>query len=483
MSLNDFQRVPSMAEQLASFYDQLTPDEQQAMVQIVGRIDGSVDASRLASMPPEAILDPAEQQVVAALEAQPPTPAKLPPNVVLITKSTRLCNLRCTYCNSWDVGPGQTMRFETLARLIHGTLTDPGLRSARFVWHGGEPTLRGSAFYLKALWLQLRWRSPDQQVNNALQTNAVDLDDEFIELCRRFKIGLGVSLDGPPELHDSRRLDTTGRPTSERVHEGLARIRAAGIHAGVGMVVDQKTVQLGADRVLEYLLSLDVSSVGLMNVVPGIQEARQDGQGPWLRWDDWLRFLRDMFAAWWPHHADKLDIRELNALVRAMGGQESGFCHFEDDCFESVFTIDPDGSVSACDKYIGDPETDYGSIMDRPVGDVLTGAEVQARRQRDRDDDAELGDCRWSAVCNAGCPFDRDVNEAMGMRGPDGCCGLSPLLDDMAQMMAGTHPGPSDIDRVFPPTSDRTPSRPPSGVPVTITARSTVPADLAAGGV
>lgn len=430
----------SMAEKLADFAEDLGEEDRAALRLLLARSTDALDTMALAAMPAEELFDADERALIAALDALPDPEQRLVPMPTLIMKATRLCNLRCTYCNAWEEGPGQRMPFEVLARTTHGLLRNPGVVAPTFVWHGGEPTLQGVPFYLRALWLQLHWRRDTQTVRNQLQTNATRLEPDFVELCRRFHISVSVSLDGPPEIHDRQRVDAAGRPTSDRVRAGIAQLQAAGLEPGILMVVDQDTVRLGAARVLDYLLELDVRAVGLLNVVPNIGANGVNPLAPWLPWGTWQTFLRDLFRRWYPAHVDRLRIRELSELVRALQGLEPHKCHNHSDCFSFAFTVEPDGDVGPCDKYVGDPSARYGSVLTEPVHTVLTGPGVQQRRAADHAEVAELDGCRWMDVCKGGCPFDRAVNGARGADGPAGCCGLGPLLDEMHATLEGEGP-------------------------------------------
>jgi len=430
----------SVAERLEGFAEQLDGDELAALRLALLKADDALDTAALAALPPEELFDDDERELIAELDAMRDPDPLLPPKVTLIMKATRLCNLRCVYCNAWAEGAGQHMGFEVLARTIHGVQRDPGVRASTFVWHGGEPTLRGTDFYRRALWLQLRWRRDDQTVRNQLQTNATRLDPGFVEMCRRLHISVSVSLDGPPEIHDRQRLDAAGRPTSAQVRDGIEMLRRAGLVPGILMVVDRDTVELGAERMLDHLLELEVPSVGLLNAVPGMGPGGVSLDDPWLPWGTWQGFLRDLFRLWWPEHAGRLRIRELTELVRAVQGETARKCYYSSDCFSYVFTVEPDGDVTPCDKYVGDPDGRYGSVMEQPVGEVMTSPAVQARRAADEAEVDRLRGCRWFELCSGSCPFDRMVNRTRGADVPSGCCGLGPLLDEIAATVAGHVP-------------------------------------------
>lgn len=418
------------AERLEEFAATL-PENGQAALRLL------LDRSRAALVePPAPLFAPEEAALVDRLAAEPdPQPGGVTV-LTVIMKATRLCNLRCTYCHSWRAGPNQTMTFPVLARATRDALRDPSVRWVDFVWHGGEATLLPREFYRRALWLQERFRRPGQTVLNTVQTNGTRLNDSWLDFLREHDFSVGVSLDGPPEVHDARRVDMGGKPTSARVRRGIERLRAAGIErSGTLMVVDQEIIAAGADRVLEYLDEIGVRRVALLNVLPENTPPGAPPGGDYLPFPSFVDFLRDLFRVWWPSYRDRIVVRELADLAGQIRGEAPQICVFAGECFGTYLTVEPTGEVSACDKYIGDDTYRFGDVL----ATGLTGALLSDQLARVRDDNKRavdrMRDCRWFRVCHGGCPHDRYTGERR-LPGYDGrCCGLAPLLDEMASTL------------------------------------------------
>lgn len=115
------------------------------------------------------------------------------------------------------------MRFETLVRVIREVLSLDGPKLVEFVWHGGEVTQLSPAYFNKLIWLQRRYARDDVIIKNLLQTNAVHLNEDWITFLRGHRIDIGVSIDGPPRINDSRRVDRNDGPTSGRIASTLMR--------------------------------------------------------------------------------------------------------------------------------------------------------------------------------------------------------------------------------------------------------------------
>ena len=176
-----------LGSRLERFEASLPPSERPALELLLDRAAPGGAVRALAAAPAASMLTADELEVFECLRDEPaPRAGRLRPFTVMIMKATRLCNLRCTYCNQWRDGPNQIMGFEVLARATRDVLRAPGVRRVEFVWHGGEATLLPIAFYRKALWLQEQFRTPGQSVNNVMQTNATRVSDAWLEFWKRY---------------------------------------------------------------------------------------------------------------------------------------------------------------------------------------------------------------------------------------------------------------------------------------------------------
>jgi len=424
--------LESIERHLQDLAGQLSPGERDALASILGRLDSDRAFLELAALSPEIVLKPEEAGIYQRLLACPlPKPYSLSRVVALIMKGTRLCNLRCTYCRSWAEGPNENMPFEVLARAIQSSCTAPGVDHVEFIWHGGETTLRPISFYRGALWLQQRFRRPGLAISNQMQTNGTNLSSDWLQFLKSYQFTVGISLDGPPEINDQRRFDVKGRPTSQRVRQGIESLKNHGIEFDVKMVVDDAVIALGARRLLDYLLEIGVARVALLNVVPeGDPERKLPGD--YLEFPRFVEFLRELFHLWWPVHSSQISFRELSDLWLRLKGERGSFCVFDSNCMGSVFTVEPNGKVAACDRYQGDPSYTFGNILNMDFSDLrdsvnLDRAHVETAAEMD-----VAGSCRWSKICHGGCPHDRYVRIHRGVSKDENCCGWAPLISDMS---------------------------------------------------
>jgi uncharacterized protein len=434
-----------LLDKLLSIEAKLSPPERSALHALLPRELLKPNATSLEFLfaAPHEILSAHELEIFLRLQESNDVDfaasCALRPSMVVVMKATRLCNLRCTYCHSWKEGPNQIMGFEVLAKATRDALQRPEVRRVNFVWHGGEVTLLPIGFFKKALWLQRMFKSEGQVLNNSIQTNATRLNDEWISFFASTNFHVGVSIDGPPEIHDRRRKTVNGRPTWEQVRAGIAQLQQANVSCGVLVVVDREIVQLGADRLLDCLLELKVTGAGLLNVLPSNDEEQPTGNS-YLPWSEYVMFLREMFRCWWPTHRHEIDIRDLSALINNLSGRAPNLCLYAGDCMGEFLTIEPNGTVSACDKYIGDRQFEFGNLLVADLNEVLAASKNLAHARASTVSEVSfMSDCKYHAVCRGGCPHDRRLNRIYQLGWDGHCCGLVDLLDEIT---AATHNKP-----------------------------------------
>jgi uncharacterized protein len=424
---------------LDAFVQTLEPAERAALLALLRRAEPPTPLQALAALPAEELFTGEEIALIDQLLAAPaPTGQGLRSTVVLIMKASRRCNLRCTYCHFWSDEPNSRMTFEVLARTVHGALAAPGVKTVQFVWHGGETTLLPHSFYHRALWLQQRFARPGQQVLNSMQTNGTNLTRAWLDFIEDFRFDIGVSLDGPPEVNDLRRVDVRGRATSKKVCEGLAKLRSRGIQHGVLMVVDEAVVALGAQRVLDYFLETGVEAVALLNVLPENTGEGTQVSGTYIAWTRYVEFLGEMFRLWWPRYADRIKFREISDLMRKVQGGRGKICVFDGNCMGGYLTIEPTGEVSSCDKYRGDMDYRFGSVLSMDLADLPVQQNFVKANEYTEAGIAGTDHCPWHSVCQGGCPHDRYVRLQHGVPHDESCCGLAPLLAEMESALTPT---------------------------------------------
>jgi uncharacterized protein len=170
-----------------------------------------------------------------AAQSAPQTAVNSAPRFHVMGKPTgAICNLDCSYCFFLDkerLYPGSRFRMtdeileEYLRQLIDGHKTN----EVTVAWQGGEPTIMGVDFYRRAIAFQEKHKKPGMVFENTLQTNGTLLDDEWCEFFKENSYLIGLSIDGPRELHDINRVDKGGHPTFDKVMRVLRLLQKHGV--------------------------------------------------------------------------------------------------------------------------------------------------------------------------------------------------------------------------------------------------------------
>jgi uncharacterized protein len=362
--------------------------------------------------------------------AQSSGPPRTHPQLFLIMKATRLCNLRCGYCNAWKEGPNQIMPETLVERATKDALQLPWIKRVDFVWHGGETTLLPVAYFRTAINLQKKYQQK-RLVTNTIQTNATLLDGEWISLFKEGNFNVGVSIDPPPERHARNRRTKGGRDSWQASMAGIRLLEEAGISHGILVVVNDELVTYGAERFLACLDENKLHAVSLLNVLPDNREVTKDASN-YLGWERFIRFLIAVYqirASGYKH----IRIREFESLVGSISRGAPTNCVFAGNCMGQFLTLEPSGEVSACDKYINDSAYVFGNLVTSSLTEILSAAALSSVREEYSQNVAQLASCRYYGYCNGGCPHDqylrRKADPQLSLR----CCGLAPLIETICQ--------------------------------------------------
>ena len=184
-----------------------------------------------------------------------------------------ICNLDCEYCfylDKEELYP-ETRSFrmddEVLENYVKQYIEAQEVNEVTFAWQGGEPTLMGVDFFRQAIRYQQKYRRPGMQIQNSFQTNATLLDDEWGEFFKRNKFLIGVSIDGPPEIHDKYRYDKRGRPSSEQVIRGLRILQKHKVDYNILCVVNKHNAEYPKE-IYNYFKELGAE---FMQFIPAVE--------------------------------------------------------------------------------------------------------------------------------------------------------------------------------------------------------------------
>jgi uncharacterized protein len=323
---------------------------------------------------------------------------------LLIKPASALCNLDCAYCFYLDREadpyrdlPGRRMTDETLERLVD-TFLFYSYPNSVFAFQGGEPMLTGLKFYEKLIEFQKHYGRDGQNVSNALQTNAVLIDDDWCALFREYNWLVGVSIDGPEQVHDRYRLDRRGGGTWKQVMRGIETLKKNRVEFNVLCVLSQANVEQPRE-IYRFFRALGVDYI---QYIPLAEFAPDGSPLPFtITAEQYGRFMSETFELWWGERR-KARIRSFDNLAEALAGQQPGNCTLNETC-DSYCVVEYNGDVYPCDFFVQ---------KDWKLGNILVDSWPEISRRRRRYQFAankvlprpECAACEFQSVCRNGCP-------------------------------------------------------------------------------
>jgi uncharacterized protein len=367
-----------------------------------------------------------------------------PPSFHLLAKPTgAVCNLDCSYCfflSKEMLYPGSRFRMadelleEYLRQLIEAHARVPEVTIA---WQGGEPTLMGLDFFRRSVELADRYLRPGQRATYTIQTNATLLDEEWADFLREHAFLVGVSVDGPRELHDAYRVDKGGKGSFDSVVRGLDALRSAGVDWNALTTIHAANADRGREV---YCFLRDELDARFVQFIPIIERVAGEEAGSWTSWRDrplyvqeghavtdrsvtgeqYGRFLIDVFEEWVRRDVGEVYVQMFDVALANWVGEPPSLCVHSETCGLAL-ALEHTGDVYSCDHFV-EPEHKLGNIR---MTNLLDLVDSPQQRQFGLDKRETLPqyclDCDVRFACHGGCPKDRFIAT------PDGEPGLNYL--------------------------------------------------------
>ena len=365
----------------------------------------------------------------------------MPSTLNLIVKTTRKCNLRCSYCHDWR-SRGQPLSFETLAHLTAKALRNPDRHLVNFIWHGGEPLLLGQDFFKRALTLQQRFLKPRQYVINSLQTNGTLLTEDWCEFFKRNRFTVGLSIDGPERIHNLNRSYASGRGSYDDVTRAVELLKRTGLNFGVLLVLNQNTASLTPRQIFDFMLNdLGVKAFSFLPAVPDNVPGELSGERLTTDFFDMRRysdFMAGIFDEWFALDDPEIRIREIDGILRSIMGGNPQACTLAGNCIGENYHIESGGEIFHCDKYVGDPAYRVGNIITDDFESIAATEKFRDLVAGERRSQALMSACPHHAICNGGCPHDRYIARKYDATFDGRCCGQSALIEHIKARIGGS---------------------------------------------
>jgi uncharacterized protein len=359
-----------------------------------------------------------------------------------------LCNLNCAYCfylekeKLFPENENFRMSDEVLETYIRKYIQSQHTPEIQFAWQGGEPTLMGLDFYRKVAALQ-RTYAGGRRVHNAFQTNGTNLDDQWCAFFGREDFLVGLSLDGPEQIHNRYRVNKGGAGSHARVVNALELLKKHRVEFNTLTCVTRQS----PDEAIEIYNFLKQKDVKFMQFIPIVE--REGGHvKPWsVTSEGFGTFLCRIYDEWIRQDVGRIFVNLFDTALSAWCGMEPSLCTFAKNCGNAV-AMEHDGSVYSCDHYVY-PSHHLGNIMERSLEEMVYSEE---QLQFGRDKSATLPsccrECDFLFACNGECPKHRFLTAADGEAGLNYLCAgyktffrhIDPSMRKMAALVQSGRP-------------------------------------------
>lgn len=318
--------------------------------------------------------------------------------------------------------------------------------SVTFTWQGGEPTLLGIDFFKKAVALQMKY-SNGKQIENSFQTNGTLINADWCRFFHDNNFLVGISVDGPRELHDRHRVNKSGKASYNQVLTAIGLMKKYRVNFNALTVVHRDNVQHPLD-VYNFLKSRGIEYIQFIPIVERINENAGAGEielvapefrsaakvTEWsVRPEDYGRFLITVFDEWVRKDVARVFVQMFDVTLANWVGQPAGLCVFEETC-GSAMGLEHNGDLYTCDHFVYD-EHRLGNIRNSTIRNMAL-----SKQQYDFGQNKLLGlpaycmNCEYRFACHGECPKHR-----FGIT-PDGERGLNYLCRAYKMFFSYVHP-------------------------------------------
>lgn len=377
-----------------------------------------------------------------------------------------ICNLDCTYCYYLHKKEllGSSSKFqmsdEILETHIRQYIEGQDAPEVVFTWQGGEPTLLGIGFFKKVVEFEQKYKKPNQRVENDLQTNGVLLDDEWADFLHKHNFLVGLSIDGPEDLHDTFRVANNGSPTFEKVFAASRLLHKYHVPFNSLTVINRVNARRPLDvyrflrrevRPREMQFIPCVEPKVFRSIAPQKWDAHMlpEKGSPAARpgnadsivtdWsvdpDDWGTFLIKVWDEWYKRDYGKAFVNLFETAIAQWMGMEAQICVYHDFCGKGV-ALEHDGNLYSCDHYVY-PEYRLGDIMETSSSRmVFSDRQKKFGFAKSKDLPQYCRECKYIFACNGECPKNRLIRTPAGEPGLNYlCAGLKRFWEHIDRYM------------------------------------------------
>ena len=359
-----------------------------------------------------------------------------------------ICNLDCEYCfflSKEMLYPGDRFRMadDLLVQYLRQLLESHRTPTVTVAWQGGEPTMMGLDFFKRSVEIAEELKRPFQRIEYTIQTNGVLVDDRWATFFKEHDFLVGLSVDGPKDIHDTFRVDKRGLGSFDRVMEGHAHLIAADVDVNILCTIHSANEHRGAEvyrffrdeleaRFIQFIPIIERSTETMLEIANlGWSTSSKEDRPLYTQAGSFVtdrsvspegygRFLIDVFDEWVRSDVGEVFVQMFDTALANWHGEPGGLCIHQETCGLAL-AMEHNGDVYSCDHFV-EPDYLLGNIRDTPMIDLVASDQQVRFGQAKRDTLPQFClDCDVRFACHGGCPRNRFTET------PDGESGLNYL--------------------------------------------------------
>lgn len=371
---------------------------------------------------------------------------------VMAKPMSSVCNLNCTYCyylekeKLYSKSASYRMNATVLESFVKQYIDAQETPVVTFVWQGGEPTMKGIDFYKKIVVLQKKYAG-GKKIENALQTNGTLLNDEWCEFLKENNFLVGISIDGPQEIHDLHRPTKAGTTSFDKVIKGIGLLKKHRIEFNTLTVVNNSNVHFPLEiynflknigsTYIQFLPVVERRAVEINKTELSLVLPDHPGKALVTEWsvnpEKYGKFLITVFDEWVRNDVGKYFVQLFDVSLANWIGEDPGLCVFNETCGDAL-VMEHNGDIYSCDHFVY-PKHILGNILETPLK-FLAKSEKQKKFGQDKLTSLPKYclQCEYRFACHGECPKHRfDIT-------PDGEPGLNYLCKAYKMFFSHVHP-------------------------------------------
>lgn len=322
------------------------------------------------------------------------------------------CNLRCDYCYflpKKKLSPKtERMSDKILEEYVKQLIESHNVPSVTVAWQGGEPTLMGLEFYKRATKLVEKYKKSGTHIEHTIQTNGTLLDDEWCAFFRENNYLVGISLDGPPEFHDTFRKNKVGDSVYDQVMKGIALLQKHTVEFNVLTTVNAANVK---HPLKLYSFLRDDLKIKFIHFIPVVETGkdRQNVKEFSLKPGEYGDFLNSIFDEWIQKDVGEVFVQMFDTALASWAGAPQTACVFAPTCGTALIMM-PDGAVYSCDHF-ADSNHCLGTISKTHLSELVSSEKQRLFGESKQTTlPEECKECAYLFACQGGCPKNRFVH-------------------------------------------------------------------------